>query len=132
EADALNAALDALSAGRMQPVMTTPAPRGSAHRLEADSTTRSPGQQDVTFLEGDPAALKGLRSLKPIIVLTPEAQQALIAKFGAFYPRHIQLFLDASGDHCFVEWSDGWRGGQLEGTRVDGSWQLKIISEWIS
>lgn len=131
EAEVLNAVFELLSEGRPTALVVKPNSKGAKAEF-AVPIPRKPGMQDVTFLSGDPAKLTGLRSLKPIVVLTPAQISVAQTKFGDSYPMRIDIVIAAGGQRCFIEWSEGWRGGTIEGTRKDGPWVLTEISSWIS
>ncbi len=93
---------------------------------------RLAGQQEVTYLEGDPKALEGLRSLVPIIVLTPAQEEKARARFGPFYPRDIDVVMDDEGKHAFIRWSESWTGGAFEAERTETGWKLTEVESWIT
>ena len=108
-------------------LMTVPGQKGAG-----DVRPWYPGQGDVTFVEGDPSALRGLRSPTPIVVVSADQVRRARARFGSFYPREIDVIVDDSGTRGFITWSESWVGGAFKAERKDGRWKLEMVDSWIT
>ena len=126
-AEVYNAFFEDFLTGRKQPQAIVVAPGGSPM-----GTPRVADLNDVRFLQGEPAALGGLRPLHPIVTLTEAELEAARARFGAFYPMSIDVSLNGK-DHAFIEWDEGWRGGSCRIDRDEkGVLVVTNLGAWIS
>ena len=68
----------------------------------------------------------------PVIVVTPKMQSDAEAQFGEFYPRSIDIVLDAKGKRAVVWWSDGWTGGSFSAERTKTGWSFRELEHWVT
>ncbi len=126
-AEVYNAFFEDFLTGRKQPSALIVPPGGSPM-----GTPRTADLNDVRFLQGEGASLGGLRTLVRIITLSEGELEAARARFGAFYPMSIEVFLNGA-DHAFIEWSEGWRGGACRVDRDEkGLLVVTSLGSWIS
>jgi len=126
-AEVYNAFVEDFLTGRKQPQALIVAPGGSPLGIP-----RAADLNDVRFLEGDAAALGGLRPPIRIITLNEGELTAARARFGEFYPMSIEVSLNGK-DHAFIEWNEGWRGGSCRVDRDEkGVLVVTGLGSWIS
>ena len=113
-------------------IMTGALARKGDAPMALRGTALSPSDS-VTFIVGDPAKFRGVDAPNRTIVLTPEQLSRAHAMFGEFYPLQIKFVMkNARGDRVFIEYSERWRGGSLEGTLKHGRWELHELDSWIT
>jgi hypothetical protein len=121
------------SAGLIEPLRDSASEATAPDLLAAAGNRAAPGSVLFTFIEGDPAMFAGLRAGGQVIVLDEAGVAELQARSGPIYPLQFPMIIaDPAGRRAVVQWSAGWVGGTLLYDLVDGKWQAKELSRWIT
>lgn len=85
------------------------------------------------FILGRAEDFTCLRSRRPIIVYGKEDITALERFTPAFHAFQMpSIIFNRARDRGYVRWSTGWAGGTFQMRLIDGAWQFKSITEWIT
>lgn len=91
---------------------------------------RPPHPDELDYLVGEPAALRGFRPPARVFTLSPGEAAGAFAAFGRFFPLTVRIHLSEDGQHALVVSDEGWMGAVARADLKDGQWVIQVLDSW--
>jgi hypothetical protein len=98
------------------------------------SENRPASRAEMLLISGDPQAFSNLRwSRIPFVIHREDVYRALSAEYGPTYPVRFSVIQPNDSETAwYVEWDASWVGGTFLVREVDGIYELRTMSSWIT